>query len=722
MQSVRSGSIVVAVAILLLAAPLLSGTARGAARTGVPLDIVFSIDSSGSMGPLPPQEDPENAPFYGKDVEGLRIDATRQVVEGLEPELAWVGAVSWNEGVEFTVPVSEDHARLLAALDDVPSRGGTDLDLGLDTALDLLEQSARQGARRIVVFLTDGMSTEGISEATVRRARAQGTTVFTVGLQVPEEAETLLSAVAEATGGRYFAAPDAGALQAIFESIIGQVTEVFLALEVPERGSAGEPLAVTGRLVDRDGRAVVALEPIPLELTASRPRATVEGLTRVEHGRVELLFPAGAGTVEDAVSVGDASGMVVIAGSVPGLGLSRRRMVPVTPAEAAQGTGRGRFELVVEEPSMPVGRRLAIKVVHRDDAGNPVPAAGEHALLFTLTPHELATLAGRQGAAGAGLIGTALAQPRARSLGIDAGEHVVLENAVFRIRAVFRQGRVAFSFTVGTLEPLLFEVGLEVDGRSLPVRELVGFAERAGWAERREQGLLIWANPAEIAADGEAQALLRVLTVAAEEGERWTLSCLPPVEGGARALELAASRGGTLVPPRVAPLSAGCNAIVEERITLRASQTPGTSVIEALVRPLEPTDAERGPSESAALFGAGSVVFVAVTPFASLLAAALGGVAGAVIRRYQQLEVAERGTPGYRALLGPFLIVGALVGLLFYGALFYTLMVLPWSPALVANAGAAAVLGGLAGFTGPDVLRMLRDVVFRRLGLGVPKA
>jgi hypothetical protein len=702
-----------AVLVLALAAP----TNAAAPEVGVPLDLVFSIDSSGSMGPMPPGEDPKNAEFYGKDIDRVRIEASKEIVRGLNPRLVRVGLVSWDEQIDFTVPVSDDYERLLQRLDDVDSRGRTDLDLGLRAALDLLRGSPRKGARKVAVFLTDGMSEDGIAPGTVRRAQEDSVTVYTIGLQVPVEARDQLTAVAATTGGRYFAAPDAEALRDIFEAIIGQVTEVFLELDTPDAGEAGAPLAFEAHLVDRSGYAVVALEEVPVEIDAFVSQANERELVRREVGSVEALLPVGASAVSGEVAVGHAPGLVVLTGTVPALGVAGRRVVPVAAAiEPAEGR-QGRFELVMEEPSVVVGRPLSIQVVHLDARGHPAPTAENHDLLLRLTPRPLSELLAQQSAALPlelpELTRSAFAQALVRSLRVEPDGFVEVDNAIFEIRAVFRRGSVAFTFSAFALEPLLFEVELEVDGEPVDGKDLIGFAEWFGSVEINGGGLVVWANPGEIRADGKARAYLRVLAVfpKAQGSEEPVLTCLPPAEKP-RTLLLGASRGGALRPPVVRPLSRGCNAIIDEPVTLTASHVPGVSVIEAIV------EETGGAHEEGALFGHGSVVFLAIAPLLPLAAAAGGGLLGAALREYRRLEETQRGRIAYRSLIGPFLIMGVVIGPIFYGGVYYASALLPWTTGFAVNALFALLIGAVAGYIGPRTMEVLRDLVFRKLGVG----
>ena len=125
-------------------------------RVQTDLDIVFSIDSSGSMGP-PPREVPRDEyPDFNRDPQNLRVMAVREFLRQLTFRHHWVGLVSWDDKVDFSIPLTKEYSVVSDALGRVDSKGGTDLELGLRQALDLLSKSPRKDARKVVLLLTDG--------------------------------------------------------------------------------------------------------------------------------------------------------------------------------------------------------------------------------------------------------------------------------------------------------------------------------------------------------------------------------------------------------------------------------------------------------------------------------------------------------------------------------------------------------------------------------------
>ncbi len=129
--------------------------------------------------------------------------AGRAPLNGLEGAIYHVGRVSWDHDLDFSVPLTNRLEDLRARPGDVDSQGVTNLRLGLETALRLLDASSRRHAQRVVVFLTDGMASKpesNIDDTLLDRAKSRGVTVHTIGLDVPEVARAVLEKTAATTG------------------------------------------------------------------------------------------------------------------------------------------------------------------------------------------------------------------------------------------------------------------------------------------------------------------------------------------------------------------------------------------------------------------------------------------------------------------------------------------------------------------------------------------
>lgn len=178
----------------------------------VPMDVVLAIDSSASMT----ETDPSNK----------RLDVARGFVMKMDPAKDRVGLVSWNEGIDFSMPPTENFAQVLGAIERVDSDKGTNLDRGLKEAIDLLTMNSTAGPderAKFVIFLSDGdgdYTQSGRRGSQANRARDEGVVIYSIGLMLADsQAKRSLEDMAETTGGRYYEACDGSALESIYEAI-----------------------------------------------------------------------------------------------------------------------------------------------------------------------------------------------------------------------------------------------------------------------------------------------------------------------------------------------------------------------------------------------------------------------------------------------------------------------------------------------------------------------
>jgi len=170
-----------------------------------PLDIVFSIDSTGSMSTNDPQ--------------GLRRDAAKLFVDKLGDNdrgavVAFMGTAYLRAG--FT----SDKAVLYSAINTIDNSGGSTSNYyGLALALAQFTADSRD-AHRYIIILTDGQDNTGPTNYTplITEANAKGVTIFTIGLG-NSVSTAMLRNVAESTGGKYYHASTASQLLTIFEEI-----------------------------------------------------------------------------------------------------------------------------------------------------------------------------------------------------------------------------------------------------------------------------------------------------------------------------------------------------------------------------------------------------------------------------------------------------------------------------------------------------------------------
>ncbi len=190
------------------------GLELGPARS-VPIALALVIDVSGSM----------NA--EGK-MEQARTAAST-FLQSLRP-VDRASVIAFNDQVKVVEPFTNDVGKLQAAV------GG--LQAGGDTAIyDALYEAANQlnptpdGIQRAIVLLTDGEDTSSKlgDGAAAEIAKRTGALVYTIGLGSEPNEGVLKDTISGPTGGRYYKAPGAADLKAIFEAISVELTsQLFL--------------------------------------------------------------------------------------------------------------------------------------------------------------------------------------------------------------------------------------------------------------------------------------------------------------------------------------------------------------------------------------------------------------------------------------------------------------------------------------------------------------
>ncbi len=215
-------------ALLLIALVLLAiALARPEATVSVPREeasIMLVTDTSGSM--------------QATDVQPDRLDAAREAgyrFLQLVPARIRIGASSFSSTASLLQRPTTDRQAVREALDSLIPGGGTATGDGIVSALRGL-QPPRGQARppSAIVLLSDGAVTSGTDpDAAATEARRLKTPIYTIALgtqegtiptpsggslPVPPDPQAL-QAISEASGGRFFDAPDADQLKGIYEDL-----------------------------------------------------------------------------------------------------------------------------------------------------------------------------------------------------------------------------------------------------------------------------------------------------------------------------------------------------------------------------------------------------------------------------------------------------------------------------------------------------------------------
>jgi Ca-activated chloride channel family protein len=182
----------------------------GTETTITPMDVVFAIDSSGSM--------------TGNDPLNLRLAAAKNFVGKMVDTRDQGGVVSWDHSIDFTYGLTNDFATLNSTIDTVDSSGGTNLDVGLSGAIAMLDAGKQPGSTKVIIFLTDGQGYYTYSSnptSPTYEAWTKGYIIYSIGLGSPSSGP--LIDMATATGGAYYSSPSAENLDAIYEAIYEEI-------------------------------------------------------------------------------------------------------------------------------------------------------------------------------------------------------------------------------------------------------------------------------------------------------------------------------------------------------------------------------------------------------------------------------------------------------------------------------------------------------------------
>jgi len=216
--------------IIALARPRSAGRAEQSTTEGINIIIAFDISSSMLAEDFQPQNRLEVARDKVKQFIAMRGSDR-------------IGVVAFSGEALTQVPLTTDYPVVMAAVDNLQPgqlEDGTAIGTAIATAANRLRDAP--GSSRVVVLLTDGVNNRGsIDPRTASQAAAAvGVKIYTIGVgtegmaPVPvgrgvfglryenrpvEIDDALLTDVARRTGGRYFRARDAAALQRITEEI-----------------------------------------------------------------------------------------------------------------------------------------------------------------------------------------------------------------------------------------------------------------------------------------------------------------------------------------------------------------------------------------------------------------------------------------------------------------------------------------------------------------------
>jgi Mg-chelatase subunit ChlD len=231
--------------------------------TAQTLGVVFVTDDSGSMEVSDPIHLRSQAIGVGLDQLPDGSLAAATAFSEYSTELFGVTAVS-----------GATRPTLKKAAENLFDYGTTEYGAAFVDAKEELDKMV--GAdRKAVVFLSDGVPTDGFNEATP--LELGGAPVYTIGLGVEgAEAASLLSHIAAGSGGQYYEALSAGQLQGIFGQILATLTcnAQVVAETFTLAPGASRTIPFSVAFDDGEFRALAAWSSENVTVAAQRPDGT----------------------------------------------------------------------------------------------------------------------------------------------------------------------------------------------------------------------------------------------------------------------------------------------------------------------------------------------------------------------------------------------------------------------------------------------------------------
>jgi Ca-activated chloride channel family protein len=190
--------------------------AGGTSTTITPMDVVFAIDSSGSMS--------------WNDPSDLRLDAAAYFLGKMDDTRDQAGVVSWDSyhdgnAIDFSKGLwtdFDDTDGIEYWIYQTDASGGTDLDDGLEESINILDGNTRTGtSSEVIIFLTDGVGTytpSGTTGSFADDAASKGYVIYSIGLGSSHDPDDLED-MADATGGEYYSSASASNLDDIYAAI-----------------------------------------------------------------------------------------------------------------------------------------------------------------------------------------------------------------------------------------------------------------------------------------------------------------------------------------------------------------------------------------------------------------------------------------------------------------------------------------------------------------------
>lgn len=197
---------------------VIEGFASDNPKRGPAIDLLFVLDSSGSLGGaggIPPT-----------DPQDFRSQGAIHLIEKLPPTAdIRIGVVDFDGVASLVAPLSEDRRAAIEAIQSLDQDGPTNISGGIDLANTELILRGRQGAAKAEVVFTDGQQPlhdsrfgNDFDPSVIDEAAQAGIVIHTLGLG-GEISEVDLEKIAQKTGGRFIHVTDPSSLPQAFDHL-----------------------------------------------------------------------------------------------------------------------------------------------------------------------------------------------------------------------------------------------------------------------------------------------------------------------------------------------------------------------------------------------------------------------------------------------------------------------------------------------------------------------
>lgn len=220
--------------------------------------IAFLLDNSGSMYPVEQCEvSPEN------DVNFKRLDFTKSLIEKIEGDGDYLYSIAKFTGTYKQLQsFTQDTKKLNKALNTIRTEDevfdGSHIETALESCMNTFLDSDSGNQRNIIVLLSDGASDEPYPKSIEQLAAIAddyNIIVMTIGLGKEADRPWLQNLAAQ-TGGKYYSASDADALDSVYQRIVTTLNYEIVDYSDTEEKATGYSLYNTGFDPSKNGFSI----------------------------------------------------------------------------------------------------------------------------------------------------------------------------------------------------------------------------------------------------------------------------------------------------------------------------------------------------------------------------------------------------------------------------------------------------------------------------------